>query len=60
MQQLPQVAQDFWKEVNKDKLVIFADRSYALVEYNKNFYEDHSKVNYYIGSTKRFPKGKNM
>lgn len=58
MQQLPQVARDFWKEVNKDKLVVFADRSYGLVEYNKNFYQDNSKANYYIGSTRKFPKGK--
>lgn len=58
MQQLPQVAKNFWKEVNKDKLVVFAERSYGLVEYNKNFCEGNSKANYYIGSTQKFPKGK--
>lgn len=58
MQELAKVAQDFWKEVNKDEKIVLGEKSYGIAEYNKNFHDSDSKVNYYIGSTRKFPKSK--
>ena len=56
MQQCAKVARDFWKEVIKNKSIIFEEKSYGLAEYDKNFYTSNSEAIYYIGSTQKFPK----
>lgn len=56
MQQCAKVARDFWKEVIKDKSIVFEEKSYGIAEYDKNFYTSDSEATYYIGSTKKFPK----
>lgn len=58
MQEFAKVAQDFWKEIIKDKSVVFGEKSYGIAEYDKDFYDSNSKATYYIGSTKKFPESK--
>lgn len=59
MQKLPEMIQEYWKEtLCNNKEITFTEKSYGLVEYNKNFYDSKTEVTYYIGSTKEFKNSK--